>query len=83
MANNTGKMTEVALCGLGIVYGPTFVFAKHLAAGELVPVLPSYSNPVLPLHAITPTAKHVNVKTRLFIERLKLAFENPPPWADR
>jgi DNA-binding transcriptional LysR family regulator len=80
MANNTGMMTEVALCGFGIVYGPTFVFASHLAAGELVPVLTSYTNPVLPLHAITPTAKHVNVKTRLFIERLKLAFESPAPW---
>lgn len=80
MANNTGMMTEVALCGFGIVYGPTFVFASHLAAGELVPVLTSYTNPVLPLHAITPTAKHVNVKTRLFIERLRLAFESPAPW---
>jgi DNA-binding transcriptional LysR family regulator len=80
MANNTGMMTEIALCGFGIVYGPTFVFAPHLASGALVPVLPAYSNPVLPLHAITPTAKHVNVKTRLFIERLKLAFASPAPW---
>jgi DNA-binding transcriptional LysR family regulator len=80
MANNTGMMAEVALAGFGIVYGPTFVFGKHLAAGELVPVLPAYTNPVLPLHAITPTAKHVNLKTRLFIERLKNAFGNPPPW---
>jgi len=80
MANNTGMMAEVALQGVGIVYGPTFVFGKHLEAGDLVPVLPSYTSPVLPLNAITPTAKHVNAKTRLFIERLKLAFGNPPPW---
>ena len=80
MANNTGMMTEIALCGFGIVYGPTFAFAKHLESGDLVPVLHSYTNPTLPLHAITPTAKHVNVKTRLFIERLKLAFGNPAPW---
>lgn len=79
-ANNTGMMTEIALCGFGIVYGPTFVFAKHLESGDLVPVLPSYTNPTLPLHVITPTAKHVNVKTRLFIERLKLAFGTPAPW---
>jgi DNA-binding transcriptional LysR family regulator len=80
MANNTAMMLEVALAGFGIVYGPSFVFAKHLAAGELVPVLSSYTLPVLSLHAVTPTAKHVNLKTRLFIERLKLAFANPPPW---
>jgi DNA-binding transcriptional LysR family regulator len=80
MANNTGMMTEIALCGCGIVYGPTFVFAKHLKSGDLVPVLPAYTSPTLPLHALTPTAKHVNVKTRLFIERLKLAFMDPVPW---
>jgi DNA-binding transcriptional LysR family regulator len=80
MANNTAMMLELALAGFGIAYGPSFVFAKHLAAGELVPVLPSYTCPVLPLQAITPTAKHVNIKTRLFIERLALAFAKPTPW---
>lgn len=79
-ANNTAMMLEVALRGLGIVYGPNFVFARHLAAGDLVTVLPRYTSPILPLHAITPTAKHVNTKTRLFIEELKLTFGNPPPW---
>jgi DNA-binding transcriptional LysR family regulator len=77
MANNTAMMLEVALQGFGIAYGPSFVFAKHLAAGELVPVLPSYTCPAFPLQAITPTAKHVNIKTRLFIERLARAFATP------
>jgi DNA-binding transcriptional LysR family regulator len=79
MANNTAMMLEVALCGFGIVYGPSFVFAKQLAAGALVPVLPAYTCPVVPLQAITPTAKHVNIKTRLFIERLALAFADHRP----
>jgi len=74
MANNTAVMLEVALCGSGIVYGPDFVFAKSLAEGRLVPVLAAYTGASLPLHAITPTSKHVNFKTRLFIDRLKQAF---------
>ncbi|CAM3867851.1 LysR family transcriptional regulator [Rahnella bruchi] len=74
LANNTAVMLDVALCGTGIVYGPDFVFARALAEGTLVPVLPAYTCPALPLHAITPTAKHVNFKTRLFIDRLKQAF---------
>ncbi|MGI4814173.1 MAG: LysR family transcriptional regulator [Janthinobacterium lividum] len=81
VANNTGVMLEVALAGFGIVYGPSFVFAKHLARAELVPVLPAYACPILPLHAILPTAKHVSAKTRLFIESLKIAFGDPAPWA--
>ena len=38
VANNTEVMLEIALAGFGIVYGPSFVFAKHLERGELVPV---------------------------------------------
>jgi DNA-binding transcriptional LysR family regulator len=79
-ANNTAMMLEVALAGFGIVYGPSFVFAKHLAAGELVPVLSSYALPYLTLYALTAAAKHANLKTRLFIEKLALAFRAPPPW---
>jgi DNA-binding transcriptional LysR family regulator len=79
-ANHTAVMLEVALAGFGIVYGPDFVFAPQLARGELLPVLPDWRSPELPLHAITPSAKQVNAKTRLFIERLRLAFEAPAPW---
>jgi DNA-binding transcriptional LysR family regulator len=80
MANNTEMMAKIALAGTGVVYGPAFVFAEHLRSGALVRLLSEYSSPVLPLHAITPNAKHVNLKTRLFIERLRLAFAPKAPW---
>ncbi len=73
-------MLAVALAGGGIVYGPDFVVARHLHSGELQRVLPDYTSPVLPLHAVTPTARHVNTKTRLFIERLRTAFGGEQPW---
>ncbi|KPC54182.1 LysR family transcriptional regulator [Amantichitinum ursilacus] len=79
-ANNTAVMLAVALAGGGIVYGPDFVFARHLQTGQLQRVLPDYRSPVLPLHAVTPTARYVNTKTRLFIERLKGAFAGASPW---
>ncbi len=79
-ANNTAVMLEVALSGFGVVYGPSFVFARHLEQGHLVPVLDAFDSPTLPLHAITPTARHVNLKTRLFIDALKVAFAAPTPW---
>lgn len=80
LANNTEVMLEIALAGFGIVYGPSFVFAKHLERGDLVPVLSNFPSPVLPLHAITVSAKQVNLKTTLFIEELKRAFASPAPW---
>ncbi len=79
-ANSTSMMLEVALAGFGIAYGPSFVFARHLQTGELIHTLPDFKSPELPLHAITPTAKHVPQKARLFIERLTQAFEDSPPW---
>ncbi|MDE1187003.1 MAG: LysR family transcriptional regulator [Pantoea sp.] len=74
LANNTAIMLEVALAHAGIAYGPAFVFNRHLSSGELVQVLPAWACPTLPMHAITPNAKYVNTKTRLFIERLKTTF---------
>ena len=79
-ANNTAMMLEVALTGFGIAYGPSFVFANHLQSGQLVHTLPDFKSPDLPIHAITPTAKHVPQKARLFIERLTKAFGHDPPW---
>jgi DNA-binding transcriptional LysR family regulator len=79
-ANNTSMMLEVALSGFGIVYGPSFVFAKHLETGELVHTLAAFKSPHLPVHAVTQTTKHVPQKARLFIERLTQAFGENPPW---
>lgn len=79
-ANNTSMMLELALAGCGVAYAPSFVFAGHLARGELVQVLPAFASPELPLHAVTPTARHVPLKVRLLIDRLAAAFEGTPPW---
>lgn len=74
MANNTAILLEVALADAGIAYGPDFVFANELKKGNLIQLLTDYACPALPIHAITPNAKYVNTKTRLFIQRLIEAF---------
>ncbi len=79
-ANSTSMMLEVAAAGFGIAYGPSFVFAPHLARGELVQVLPRHASPELPLNAVTATARHVPRKAALFIERMTAAFAGTPPW---
>ncbi|MEG3133756.1 LysR family transcriptional regulator [Rouxiella sp. T17] len=74
MANNTAILLEVALADAGIAYGPDFVFSNELKKGNLIQLLTDYACPALPIHAITPNAKYVNTKTRLFIQRLIEAF---------
>lgn len=81
VANNTQMMAEAAVAGAGIAYGPSFAFSQHLQQGTLRQVLPAYATPSLTLHAVTPTARHVPQKVRLFRERLREAFGgDTPPW---
>jgi len=81
IANKTQMMAEAALAGMGVAYGPSFAFAAHLEQGALVQVLSQYLTPVLPIHAITPTARHVPQKVRAFRDRLSDGFgRDNAPW---
>jgi DNA-binding transcriptional LysR family regulator len=79
-ANNMQMLLAAALAGAGVAYGPTFVFGEYLARGELLPLLPSYRAAELTIHAVYPSARHVPLKVRQFIEHLVHAFGDPPPW---
>ena len=81
VANNAQMIAEAALAGCGIAYGPSFAFAKYLEQEKLVQVLPSTRSPTLPIHAVTPTARHVPQKVRAFRDRLSNAFSGSnAPW---
>ncbi|WP_298211827.1 LysR family transcriptional regulator [Acidovorax sp.] len=81
VTNNTQMMAEAAAAGLGIAYGPSFAFASHLERGALVQVLPKYATPTLPIHAVTPTARHMPQRVRAFRLSLAEAFSGGNvPW---
>jgi DNA-binding transcriptional LysR family regulator len=79
-ANNMQMLLAATLAGVGIAYGPTFVFGPHIRAKELVELLPGYRAPELTVHAVYPTARYVPSKVRRFIEYLADAFGDQPPW---
>jgi DNA-binding transcriptional LysR family regulator len=79
-ANNMQMLLAAALAGAGVAYGPTFVFGEHLARGELVALLPSYLTTELTIQAVYPSARHVPLKVKRFVEHLVEAFGDPPPW---
>jgi DNA-binding transcriptional LysR family regulator len=80
LANNVQMLLNAAIAGAGIAYGPTFVFGEQLARGELVALLPEYRTSGLAIHAVYPTARHVSLKARRFIDDLAEAFGANPPW---
>ena len=78
--NNTQMLLSAALGGAGITYGPSFVFGQHIASGDLVALLPDHRSADLAIHAVYPTARHVSLKLRRFIDHLGASFGGTPPW---
>lgn len=66
-ANDMQMVTTAAVAGLGVAYGPGFVFAAAIAAGALVVLLPDHRTAALPVHAVYPSKRHVPAKLRRFI----------------
>jgi DNA-binding transcriptional LysR family regulator len=79
-ANNTQMLLAAALAGAGIAYGPTFVFGAHIAQGQLVALLPDYRTSELAIQAVYPSARHVPLKVRRFLDYLVAEFGDEPPW---
>jgi DNA-binding transcriptional LysR family regulator len=79
-ANNTQMLLAAALAGAGVAYGPTFVFGERIAAGDLIALLPDYRTSDLAIHALYPSARHISLKARRFIDHLIASFGAEPPW---
>jgi len=79
-ANNMQLLLAAAKAGIGIAFGPTFIFGPALAAGELVALLPGYQAADLSVHAVYPTARYVPSKVRSFVDYVAAEFAGTPRW---
>jgi len=70
-SNNSLAIRECLVNGLGIALIPEFVVAEDLAAGRLELVLKNYNGFTRNLYAVIPDRKHINSKTRAFIDYMK------------
>jgi DNA-binding transcriptional LysR family regulator len=59
---------DAVLAGAGVAQLPRFLIADDLAAGRLVPVLPDWSGPSVPISIVYPSARFLNARTRAFID---------------
>ncbi|MBI2771790.1 MAG: LysR family transcriptional regulator [Burkholderiales bacterium] len=76
-ANNSEVLREAVLGGLGIGLLPDFSAASHLAAGEMVPVLPQWRPHGFfgeRVYAIRPWAPRVPRAVQCFVDHLRLAL---------
>lgn len=67
-----------AEAGLGLALSPDFVAERSLAAGRVEAVLTDQMDDPVPIHALTPSGRHVPAKTRLLIEALARGLREAP-----
>jgi DNA-binding transcriptional LysR family regulator len=80
-ANNGDALVAAAVAGEGIVYQPTFLVAREIAAGLLVPI--ELDQPGITLDgifAIYPASRRPPAKVRAFIDFLAKHFGPVPEW---
>lgn len=63
-------LLAAALRGVGVVYGPDFVFAAAIADGTLVTLLPDHRTTDLAIHAVTLTRAQLPLRVRRFLDHL-------------
>jgi DNA-binding transcriptional LysR family regulator len=61
---------------------PAFEAARHVRAGRLVQLFPSWSVGQFTLHAVYPATRYVPLKLRAFLDAVVLAWRKPPWQAD-
>lgn len=59
---------DAAVAGLGVAEILVAIARDDIAAGRLVPVLPDWHRPPVPVHAVFPSARFLTPKVRAFIE---------------
>lgn len=70
-ANNGMLLAEIAAAGGGIALAPCFILQPLIDAGRLQRVLPEWSMPRLPIHAVYPTRRHLSAKVQAMAAFLK------------
>jgi len=71
---------EWCLQGLGIAWRSTWEVQNDLAAGRLVSVLDAFASPPNGIFAVFPSARHMPLRVRLWIDFIKHSFGDPGYW---
>ncbi|WP_070966049.1 LysR family transcriptional regulator [Vibrio sonorensis] len=66
--NNSEAIRQALLSGLGIGQLPTFLAARDLKSGHLIPLMQDYQLPVHAAYAVFPQRKHLPSKVSVFID---------------
>lgn len=70
ISNDGGLIVEGMLNGLGIGFGPSFLFNKHIEEGRLQLLLSDYYQPATAISALYPLNRNLSRRIRMLIDFL-------------
>jgi LysR family transcriptional regulator, regulator for bpeEF and oprC len=75
LVNNNLAARDAVAAGLGIGLLPRFQAARLVGDGRLVEVLPGWSKPPVPVHAVFSSSRYPTPKVRAFVDHAKRTFK--------
>ncbi|MFV8835436.1 LysR family transcriptional regulator [Aquisalimonas sp.] len=79
-SNTASALYEAALAGVGLARLSTWLVAPRIRSGELVQLLPGYTQESSAYYVLFPQGRHLSRKVRAFVDFLVDEFTPLPPW---
>lgn len=77
-ANDSNAYTAAVLAGFGVAQMVTAFARPLIESGELVEILPEWTQPPLPIHVVYPPNRHLSAKVRAFVDWTADLFARHP-----
>ena len=77
-SNNGEVLAEAAVSGLGITSAPTFILAKYIRSGDLIPVLQGFEKRPVGIYAVFPPGRLTPRRVKTFADHLDSCFSEAP-----
>jgi LysR family transcriptional regulator, regulator for bpeEF and oprC len=76
--NDAASMRVGVKAGLGIGFGPSWLFEDELRSGDVIQILAEHSLATFPIHAIRPVGRRPSSKVTAFIDFVAELLANEP-----
>lgn len=80
VCNDGAVLHEWALASMGLAWRSFWEVGEDLRWGRLVSVLDDFATAPVGIHAVFPQRRHLPLRVRLFIDRLKDSYSRPDYW---
>lgn len=77
-ANSLSFCKEMMLKDLGIVRLPESFCQEQIEAGSVQEILTDFTTPLVEIHALYPSRRHLNAKVRLFLDHMLNSLKDHP-----